>query len=233
MVERYSISASPADLSDRFESIEVTDNYKPRFNAAPSQLLPVVTNEHPNGFSFFYWGTIPKWSGKRAISRKLINAEKKEIIEKPTYRKALESKRCLIPADGFYAWKTVGKKSRIPHRFILSNSQPFFMAGLWEEYQDDTDEIIHTFTVITLPSNDLIAPISENMPAILTDQQAKNWLNQHNSIESLLSMLATLPTEQMGMYTVSPMIDSQQLDLPSMIQPAPPVDQFGNYTLFN
>ncbi|GJM29117.1 MAG: putative SOS response-associated peptidase YoqW [Cyclobacteriaceae bacterium] len=233
MLERYSISVTREVLSERFRGIEVTDRYKPRYNAAPSQLLPVVTNEHPTGFSFFYWGTIPKWSGRRGISRKLINAEKDEIFEKPTYRKAIENKRCLIPADGFYGWKIVGKKSRIPHRIILKQSQPFFMAGLWEEYQDDTDEIIHTFIIITTQSNELVAPISETMPAILTDRQASDWLNPHNSKESLLGMLGIFPAEQMGMYTVSPMIDSQQHDTPSMIQPAPPVDQFGNFTLFN
>jgi len=233
MLERYSISTSTEDLSERFEGIEITSGYKPRYNAAPSQLLPVITNENPNGFSFFYWGTAPRWSGRRAISRKLINAEKEEIVEKPTYLKALENNRCLIPADGFYGWKTVGKKSRIPHRFILSESQPFFMAGLWEEYQDESEELIHTFAIITTTANELIAPVSTTMPAILTDQQAKNWLSQHNSRESLLNMLVSFPSDQMGTYTVSPMIDSQQLDLPTMIKPAAPVDQYGNYTLFN
>jgi putative SOS response-associated peptidase YedK len=233
MLERYSISASREVLTDRFRGIQVTDRYTPRYNAAPSQLLPVITNENPNGFSFFYWGTVPKWSGKKAISSKLINAEKVEIFQKPTYTKAIENNRCLIPADGFYGWKIIGKKSRIPHRFIINQSQPFYMAGFWEEYQDDADEIIHTFTIITTPSNDLVAPISQTMPAILTDKQASSWLNQHNSRDSLLNVLGTFPAEQMGMYTVSPMIDSQQLDLPSMIQPAPPVDQFGNFTLFN
>jgi putative SOS response-associated peptidase YedK len=233
MLERYSITSSKEQIQQRFVGVEVTDGYSPRYNAAPSQLLPVITNDNPNGFSFFYWGTAPKWSRDKTISRKLINAEKEELNEKPSYRKALASRRCLIPADGFYGWKSIGKKSRIPYRIILNHSNPFLIAGLWEEYQDETDQEIHTFSMITTLSNELIAPVSERMPAILTNANESDWLNPHNSLGNLLSMLEPFPAEQMGMYTVSPMIDSKQLDMPSMIKPAPPVDQFGNFTLFN
>jgi putative SOS response-associated peptidase YedK len=233
MLERYSLSAATEELSARFQAIEITDAYRPRYNAAPSQLLPVVTNEHPQGFSFFYWGIAPKWSRNKTISRKLINAEKEELQEKPTYRKSLEANRCLVPADGFYGWKSVGKKSRIPHRIILNNARPFFMAGIWEEYQDNSDEVVHTFSIITVPSNDLISPVCQRMPAILSEDNETDWLTPGNSLEVLLDMLRSFPSEKMGMYTVSPMIDSSQLDLPSMVQPAPPVDQFGNFTLFN
>lgn len=233
MLERYSLSATKQELVKRFQGIEVTDRYIPRYNAAPSQILPVITNEHPEGFSFFYWGTAPKWSRNKTISRKLINADKEELNEKPTYLKALKSNRCLIPADGFYGWKSIGKKSRIPHRIILNQARPFFMAGLWEEYQDESDELIHTFTIITTPANDLVAPVCERMPAILSEKHELEWLGLHNSLDTLLKMLAPYPSEQMGMYTVSPMIDSHHLDVPSMVKPAPPVDQFGNFTLFN
>jgi len=232
MLERYSISASDKVLTKRFPGLEVTEHYSPRYNAAPSQLLPVVTNENSSGFSFFYWGTVPKWSRNKTISGKLINAAKEELNEKPTYRRALADHRCLVPADGFYCWKRVGKKSRIPYRIILNQGAPFYMAGLWEEYQDESDEVIHTFSIITTPANDLLAPVCNRMPAILLDND-KSWLDRGTSTEALMEMLQPCPSEQMGMYTVSPMIDSNQLDLPSMVLPAPPVDQFGNFTLFN
>lgn len=233
MLERYSISASKEVLAERFPGVEVTDGYTPRYNAAPSQLLPVVTNENSKGYSFFYWGTAPKWSRNKTISRKLINAAIEELSEKPTYRKALANHRCLVPADGFYCWKSIGKKSRIPYRIIFNQGAPFYMAGLWEEYQDESDELIHTFSIITTPANDLLAPVSDRMPAILLDNNESTWLDRGNTTETLVEMLQPCPSEQMGMYTVSPMIDSKSLDLPSMVQPAPPVDQFGNFTLFN
>ena len=233
MIERYSICTPKEELAEHFRGVEVTDGYTPRFNAAPSQLLPVITNEHPEGFSFFYWGAAPKWSKNKTISRKLINAEKEELNEKPTYAKALRSNRCLVPCDGFYGWKNIGKKSRIPHRIILNQASPFAVAGLWEEYQDDLDQVIHTFSIITVPANDLINPVSDRMPAILNKEDEEAWLSSHISSDSLLGMLQAFPSEQMGMYTVSPMIDSHHLDTPNMVQPAPPVDQYGNFTLFN
>jgi putative SOS response-associated peptidase YedK len=233
MIERYSISASGEELAERFKGVEVTSSYTPRYNAAPSQLLPVITNEHPEGFSFFYWGAAPRWSRNKTISRKLINAEKEELSQKPTYKKALNTNRCLVPADGFYSWKSVGKKSRIPHRVILNQANPFAMAGLWEEYMDDTDQVIHTFSVITVPANDLVKPVNDRMPAILRENNEKAWLDPRSTTESLLEMLQPFPSDQMGIYTVSPMIDSHHLDSPNMVKPAPPVDQFGNFTLFN
>ena len=233
MLERYSLTSTPEILHKHFPKVELTDGYTPRFNAAPSQLLPVVTNESPKGFSFFYWGTAPKWSNNRTISQKLINAAKEELIVKRTYKKALARHRCLVPADGFYCWKNIGKKSRIPYRIILSQAIPFYMAGLWEEYQDESDELIHTFSIVTIPSNDLVSPVSSRMPAILTPQSGSLWLEQNTSTDDLMDMLQPFPSEQMGMYTVSPMIDSKKLDLPSMVEPAPAVDQFGNFTLFN
>ena len=233
MLQRYTLSASREELSHRFQGIEITDRYTPRYNAAPSQLLPVITNQNPMGFSFFYWGTAPKWSKDKTISRKLINAEKEELNDKPSYRKALINRRCLIPADGFYGWKSIGKKSRIPYRIILNQEIPFFIAGLWEEYQDDSGQEIHTFSMITTPSNKLIEPIVPRMPAILSRKNETNWLKLHNTLDDLLDMLQPVADEQIGLYTVSPMIDSKQIDVPSMIKPAPPVDQFGNFTLFN
>ncbi len=233
MLDRYSISASMEVLAERFPEVEVTDHYTPRFNAAPSQLLPVITSENTNGFSFFYWGIAPKWSRNKTISSKLINTAKDDLNKKLTYRKALASHRCLVPADGFYCWKSIGKKSRIPYRIFLNQEIPFYMAGLWEEYQDESDEIVHTFSIVTTPANDLLATVCKVMPAILPDHNVSAWLDQNSSTDDLLEMLQPYPSEQMGMYTVSPLINSVQLDLPSMIRPAPPVDQFGNFTLFN
>lgn len=232
MSERYSICASKEELQGRLQ-VEVTDSYQPRFNAAPGQLLPVITNDSPLGFSFFYWGIDPKWSKNKNISRKLINADREVLLEKPSYRKALASRRCLVPADGFYGWKSIGKKSKVPYRIILNQEAVFCMAGLWEEYQNELGEPVHTFSIITTEANSLVASISDRMPAILAPSMEKSWLDTHISGEELLDLLRPYPADNMGQYTVSPMINSTKTDKASMVQPVPPVDQFGNYTLFN
>ncbi len=232
MPDRYSICTPREQLEGRLK-VEITDSYSPRFNAAPSQLLPVITNNSPTGFSFFYWGMDPKWSKNKNISRKLINAEKEKLLEKPSYRKALSSRRCLIPADGFYGWKSISKRSQIPYRIILNQNAVFCMAGLWDEYQDELGQAVHTFSIITTEANSLVSAISSRMPAILDPSEERDWLDETIEIEELLGLLQPYPAENMGLYTVSPMINSPNRDMATMVQPVPPVDQFGNYTLFN
>src|SRR3982751_3893511 len=110
MIERYSITAS-ADLLHKRFGVDVPDFYKPSFNASPTHLLPVITHESPLGISLFYWGEIPKWAKNKTPGEKIINARIESLTEKTALKKAMMRTRCIIPADGFYAWKKVGKKT--------------------------------------------------------------------------------------------------------------------------
>jgi len=136
MIDRYSITASSAKINERFRA-EVLDTYTPRYNAAPTQLLPVITHSTPHGVSTFFWGTSPEWSKNKSLSEKIINIRAETIMEKPPLKKAMMKSRCLIPADGFYAWKKVGKKTAIPYRFIIPDQELFSFAGTWEEFEDN------------------------------------------------------------------------------------------------
>src|SRR5687767_2573750 len=104
MIERYSISAPAERIAERF-SADVPDFYKERYNAAPTQLLPVITTGSPAGVSLFYWGTSPEWSKNKTLSERSINLRAENFAEKPALKRALRKNRCIIPADGFYAWK--------------------------------------------------------------------------------------------------------------------------------
>ena len=232
MLERYSIGQPSDAIHQRFQVV-VPERYQARYNAAPTQLLPVITNQHPEGFSFFYWGQVPEWSNNRAISTKLINAEVEQLMEKATLKRALNQRRCLVPADGFFAWKTISKKSKVPYRFILNDKVPFAMAGLWEEYEDDQDELVHTFRIITTPSNSVVMATNDRMPAILDPKNEKVWLDDQADEETLISLLKPFSAEDMGSYTISSQINSLKIDRPEILSPAPANDQYGNYTLFN
>ncbi len=231
MPERYSICVDADALKDHLQ-VEIP-GYEPRYNAAPSQLLPVITNENPQGFSHFYWGISPQWAKNRRISQKLINAPQEQLLEKPSYRRALSQSRCVIPADGFYAWKTIGKKSKVPHRIMLSNGEVFYMAGLWQEYQEESGEVVHTFMVITTEANSAVQEICPTMPAIIDKNKLDQWLQEQIEPEAALALLSRVGSEVVASYTVSPHINSLQNDSPSMIKPVPAVDQHGNFTLFN
>src|SRR5690606_29810124 len=144
MCERYSLGKSKDQLEERFQAEMLTD-FKPRFNIAPSQLVPVITSQSPKGFSYFYWGVTPDFGHNRPVAQKLINAKAETIHEKLSSKSSFQKRRCLIPADGFFEWKKLGKKTRIPYRFALREEALFAFAGIWEEYETVNGESQHTF----------------------------------------------------------------------------------------
>ena len=141
--------------------------------------------------------------------------------------------RCIIPADGFYAWKKAGKKTFIPYRFICTDQEICSFAGLWEEYEDTDGNEFHTFTMVTLRANKMIASIYDRMPVILSKKEESIWLNNESTEDDLTAILNAYPGERMNLYSVSPRISDAKADVPSLIIPAPASDQFGNLTLFD
>jgi putative SOS response-associated peptidase YedK len=232
MIERYSITATTEKIRERF-SVDIPDLIQPRYNAAPTQLLPIITASSPHGVSTFYWGTSPEWSKNKTLSEKIINVRAEQILDKTSLKKALSKNRCIIPADGFYAWKRAGKKTLIPYRFVTTNQELFSFAGLWEEYEDTDGNEFHTFCIITTPSNDLVASIYERMPVILNKASENAWLSAETKEEELMGLLKSYPAGETNLYSVSPRISDSTTDVPSLIMPAPPSDQHGNLTLFD
>src|SRR6188768_223897 len=176
MIDRYSITASSAKLAERF-SVDVPDFHKPRYNASPTQLLPVITATAPGGISTFYWGTSPEWAKNKTLGEKIINVRAETILEKPALTRAMMKTRCLVPADGFYTWKKTGKKTFIPYRFIATDQEVFSFPGLWEEYEDTDGNEFHTFSIITTNANSLVATVQDRMPVMLDKKSEAVWLN--------------------------------------------------------
>ncbi len=232
MIDRYSIHTPSAKLIERF-ALEDTTGYKARYNAAPGCLLPVITHQSPQGFSFFYWGSPPQFIKNKSAAERIINVRAEAIQEKPVLKKTLMKYRCLVPLSGFFAWKKIGKKTSVPW-YVFSKSGPALSsAGLWEEYDDPDGNSFHTFTLITVPSNNVVGVITERMPVILSGDAERVWLNKDSTSEDLLPLLVSCPDSLLDSYTVSPAINSINHESASLITPAPAADQFGNLTLFN
>ena len=231
MIERYTLTVNHEQVQQRFK-VEVQEFYKPHYNAAPTHLLPVILLGS-KGLSFFYWGTPPGWAKNKNVSEKLINVRAESFTERPAIRKVLKKYRCIIPADGFYGWKKVGKKTVIPHRFTTADQSLFSIAGIWEEFEDNEGQMHHTFMLITVEANSLVKPVTERMPAMLDKNQEALWLSEESTEEELLKTLSPYAKEKMSLYTVSPRINDITVDVPSLIIATPPADQFGNLTLFD
>lgn len=155
------------------------------------------------------------------MGSKLINARAETIQEKPSFRYAFKQRRCLILADGFYEWQQqiTSAAPKVPFLFILKRTQPFFFAGLWETWHDDTEEI-QSCSIITCPANELIREVHHRMPVILDKESGWDWL-EYLPAQALLNMLKPYPAEKMTGYPVSQRVNNPDLDDAHMIEPLP------------
>jgi len=184
----------PADL-------EQAQLLLPTYNIAPTHWHPVITNDAPQQLQLFKWGLIPAWAKDSKIASRLINARIETITEKPAF-KAIHTRRCLVPFDGFYEWKKEGK-TKVPYHIALKDNTIFSAAGIWETWKDSTGKLVHTFSVLTQAPNKLMAPIHNRMPVILTKEQEKYWLDTTLAIKEVLASIHPYPSEQMEAYQVS------------------------------
>ncbi|GAA4435439.1 SOS response-associated peptidase [Pontibacter saemangeumensis] len=187
------------------------------YNAAPSQKLPVVTNTQPDTLQFFSWGLQPFWAKDAKAVKRSINARAETLTEKPSFRNLLKSKRCLVPADGFFEWQ-VTPHGKVPHRIMLKSEDTFSFAGLWDEWLDKSSgEILYTYAIITTEANELVKPIHDRMPVILSPEEEELWLDAHESQELLLSLLHPFDAGKMKAYPVSPLVNSPMNNVPDVI----------------
>jgi len=216
MCGRFQLSVKGKHISERF-NVEVYDEmYKPRFNCAPGQNLPVITNTEPEKLSFFKWGLVPFWAKDLKIGNKLINARAETLQEKPSFKAAFTRRRCLIPANGFFEWKKGTQK--MPYRIFVKNEDLFAMAGIWETWKDEENNLLHTFSIITTEPNELMKPIHNRMPVILSIDNEKVWLHEENP-QVLLTLLQPFDTKKMEAYTIGNTINSPKNDNEYVIKP--------------
>ena len=213
MCGRFSLTANEAELNLRFELAGGNAPYVPRYNGAPTQMMAVITNENPKKLSYFRWGLIPPWAKDISIGNKMINARAETITEKPSFRIPLFSKRCLVPADGFYEWQQDTVKQ--PFRIFIKDNPIFSMAGLWERWKSPEGNIIESFNIITTEANSFMKPIHNRMPVILKQEDEKTWLASKDSVE-ILSLLKPYSSEEMDAYPVSKLVNSPKNDVPQV-----------------
>lgn len=219
MCGRFSITVEEDVLKKRFNIIiPLQETFFPRFNVAPTQNLPVITNQNQHEIQLFRWGLIPFWAKDSKIGSKLINARTETLAEKPSFKHALKERRCLVLADGFYEWKKVGK-TKIPMRITLKNEEPFAFAGLWENWKNPSGEFVRSFTIITTEANELMSGIHNRMPAILPRANEKDWIDNTISLERLYSLLRPFQSDEMKAFQVSTSVNSTANDNPSVIFP--------------
>ena len=152
------------------------------------------------------------------IGYKLINARAESLADKPSFRNAYQNRRCLIIADSFYEWKRNGD-SKIPMRIKLKSDELFAMAGLWEAWTSPQGNKLYTCTIITTDANEIVAPIHERMPAILSREDEAEWLNPAvHDVTELSQLLKPFDEQLMEEYEVSAAVNSPKQNNPDLIK---------------
>ncbi len=206
MCGRFQLSVKGKQISERF-NVEVFDEmYSPSYNCAPSQKLPVITNNDPEKLNYFKWGLVPFWSSDPKIGFKLINARAENILEKPSFKTAFSQRRCLIPANGFFEWKKQGKQ-KIPYRIFLKTEEIFAIAGIWEAWKDTEGTVLNSFSIITTSPNKLMQDIHSRMPVILNQHDEQAWLFEKDETY-LKNLLQPFDASKMDAYQVSSKLNS-------------------------
>lgn len=178
----------------------------PSYNVAPTHSAPVIRQqEGARRLDFIRWGLVPSWMKESASQRAFINARAETVATKATFRRAFESRRCLVPASGFYEWQKLPDGTKQPHYICSTSGEPFFFAGLWEPAGSDG---IETFTILTTCANELVATLHDRMPVILDPADFTTWLDSATPPEVLTSLLRPYPAERMRCYAVSKTVNS-------------------------
>jgi putative SOS response-associated peptidase YedK len=203
MCGRYTLTSTSKELVERFNllwPLEISAHY----NIAPSQRIPVVRAiEQGRELALLKWGLIPSWAKDDKIGNKLSNARGETVAEKPSFRSAFKSRRCLIPASGFYEWKTK-EGVKYPWYISLKSGEIMAFAGLWETWHPKDGETIESCCIITTDANALMQPIHDRMPVILDPEQWTAWLSpQEHKADKLLSMIHPHNPDSMQAWPVT------------------------------
>ena len=231
MCGRY-VSATPAQqLAEEFHVDTIkADDLPAKYNVAPTDPVYAVaiSRDGLRQLGTFKWGLVPNWSKDPSSGAKMINARAETVSEKPSFKRLLEKRRCILPADGFYEWKRLGdedaKKPRKQPFFIRRrDGKPMALAGLWDVWKprDDPDaDWLRSATIITGEPNELVARLHDRMPVILPEEAWDTWLEKDNEdAEALRKLLVPYPAELLEAFPVDTLVNSVQNDGPELIEP--------------
>ena len=217
MCGRYELHTHPAVVALAM-GLQYPPAIEARYNIAPTQQVPIVRLEDgERELSQIRWGLVPFWAKDISIGSKMINARAETITEKPGFRDAYKSARCLIPASGFYEWAKMTDGTKQPVHIGMKDDAAFAFAGLWSRWGPKGGEKLETCTIITTEANELCQPVHNRMPVILAAGDYERWLDV--AVAEPGDLLRTFPSDAMRMYPVSTRVNSPNNEDAQIIEP--------------
>jgi putative SOS response-associated peptidase YedK len=222
MCGRYRLSRRKQILEEQFAALSDDADWTPRYNIAPTQFVPVVRQDPRTAsreLSLVRWGLVSSWAKDPSKAAGMINARSETAAGKPAFCDAMKFRRCLIPADGFYEWRKVGKAKQ-PYCFEVNGGELFSFAGLWETWNDPNAKALETCSILTTTANSLTAPIHDRMPVILDPRCYDLWLDPGIRDTSVISeFLKPFDALMMSCFPVSSRVNRPDNDDPECSVP--------------
>ncbi len=221
MCGRFTLFDSVASVAEGFGLAEVPF-LSPRYNIAPSQEVAAVripAEGRAREFALLRWGLVPSWAKDPSLGDRMINARSETAAEKPAFRSAIRRRRCLVPASGFYEWKrTNGRKQ--PYFIRMRAGKVFAFAGLWESWKEPGGAAVESCALLTTSPNDLLRPIHDRMPVIVSPRDYDLWLSPEiQDPRELAFLFRPYPLEEMDAFPVGTAVNNPKTDAPGLIEP--------------
>jgi putative SOS response-associated peptidase YedK len=206
MCGRYRLSRRKQLVEEYFDAASDAEDWSPRYNVAPTQAVPVILQnpkEPVRELSLMRWGLIPSWAKDPSAAASMINARSETATTKPGFRDAMKSRRCLIPADGFYEWMRTGKAKQ-PYCFEVGEGELFTFAGIWDRWKDPSGGWVKSCSILTTTSNAVTSTVHDRMPVILDPDSHDLWLDPGmTNVAAASELLKPYEARTMQCYPVS------------------------------
>jgi putative SOS response-associated peptidase YedK len=218
MCGRYTVTSAPEALRALFR-YEEQPNFPARYNVAPTQPIVIVRlTDAKRQFALMRWGLLPSWVKDPKTFSLIVNARGESVCDKPAFRAAMKRRRCLIPADGFYEWKAIGRRRKQPFYVRAKSGAPLAFAGLWETWTGPNGEELDTATIVTTRANRTLAPIHHRMPVIVPPDAFDLWLDGTNvDAKTAEVLIAPAPEDLLEAYPVSTAVNRTANDNPKLL----------------
>lgn len=194
-------------------------NLRPRYNGAPTQEFAAcrLDARGMRAVAKLRWGLIPGWATDVKIGARMINARAETVHQRPAYRAAFKRRRCLIPANGWFEWRTEGDGKQ-PWYITAAGAAPLSFAALWERWEKG-DEPIETFTILTTGASESLAAIHHRQPSILEATDFDTWLAPDTPQDRLLALARRSHEGPFEHWRVSRRVNSSRNDAPDLLLP--------------
>lgn len=231
MCGRYASFRQAQDLADAFDVVEIAEeaaSVHPSFNVAPTDQVRIVLerpDEQTRQMHAARWGLVPPFASDPKIGARMINARVETVAEKNAFAKSLRTRRCILPADGYYEWRRGEDGRKVPHFIHRADAAPLAFAGLYAFWrdpakdEDDPTRWLLSATILTQPARPQLAGIHDREPVVLRRQAVAQWLDP--SVTAPDEALAAIAPERprLQFHRVGPAVGNVRVDSPDLIEP--------------